>query len=108
MIYHLTTHDAWQKTLDSNKGFYKNESLASEGFIHCSYKDQVAGSANTHFKQMDELVILFIVEKRVKDILKAEPSRGGELFPHLYGPLPLEAVEEVRIIMRNNEGKYEF
>lgn len=108
MIYHLTTHDNWQKTLDSNKGFYKSDSLSTEGFIHCSYKEQVATSANTHFKQAEELVILFIVEKRVRDILKSEPSRGGELFPHLYGPMPLEAVEEVRILVRNSKGLFEF
>jgi uncharacterized protein (DUF952 family) len=53
-------------------------------------------------------VILFIVEKRVRDILKSEPSHGGELFPHLYGPMPLEAVEEVRILVRNSEGLFEF
>lgn len=108
MIYHLTTHSLWQKTMDSDKGLYRNDSLQSEGFIHCSYKDQVAESANLHFPNEAELVILFIVEKRIKNILKAEPSRSGALFPHIYGPLPFEAIEEVRILTRNKAGLFEF
>jgi uncharacterized protein (DUF952 family) len=108
MIYHLTTHTIWQKTLDSNKGFYKHPSLESEGFIHCSFQEQVAESANLHFPEEEELVILYIVERRIKELVKSEASRKGELFPHVYGPMPLEAIEEVRILMRNSEGKFEF
>lgn len=108
MIYHLTTHDAWEKTLNSFKEYYQHPSLKTEGFIHCSYRDQVADSANLHFPNEDELVVLFIVEKRIKELIRTEASRNGELFPHIYGQLPLDAVEELKIITRNSEGKFEF
>ena len=108
MIYHLTTHTAWQKTLDSGKEFYIAASLDTEGFIHCSYRDQVAESAKLHFEGEDELVLLHIVEKRIKEILKPELSRKGDVFPHVYGALPLEAIEEVYVLVREKDGKFHW
>ncbi|MEM6763284.1 MAG: DUF952 domain-containing protein [Bacteroidota bacterium] len=104
MIYHLTSHSQWLEAL--NKGIYLHESLKLEGFIHCSTKEQLIPTATLHFKGETELVILEIVEKRVKDILKWEESREGDLFPHLYGKLSLTAVENTHLLERNKAGEW--
>ncbi|NBV14163.1 MAG: DUF952 domain-containing protein [Sphingobacteriia bacterium] len=101
MIYHLTTSKIWEEALRLE--IYITSSLKTEGFIHCSFRDQVIQSANLHFKEESELILLHIVDKRLGDLLKIEPSRNGELFPHIYGPLPLEAIEDQTILQRNNQ-----
>jgi len=108
MIYHLITHEIWEKTLNSNKPIYEPASFKTEGFIHCSFAEQIAESANLHFPEQTELVVLHIVEKRIKNIIKTEASRQGILFPHIYGELPLDAVEELSIMVRNSEGVFEW
>jgi uncharacterized protein (DUF952 family) len=93
-IYHITTMPAWQAAQEC--GSYVHPSLESEGFMHCSYRDQVAETAQLHFKDQSELLLLCIDPTRLKAELKPEVSRNGAAFPHLYGPLNLDAVEKVR------------
>jgi uncharacterized protein (DUF952 family) len=92
-IYHITTTTAWQTAQQQNS--YVHPSLETEGFIHCSYRDQVAETAQVHFKGQTGLLLLRIDPARLKAELKAEASRSGAAFPHLYGPLNLDAVERV-------------
>jgi uncharacterized protein (DUF952 family) len=68
---------------------------ARDGFIHLSAADQVAGTLETHFAGRSDLVLVAVDAGRIADRLKWEPSRGGALFPHLFGDLPLSAVIEV-------------
>lgn len=89
------------------RGTYKIPSLVAEGFIHCSTRAQLLESAQKHFEGHDRLVVLHIVEKRVKDLLKWEPSRDGALFPHIYGAIPVEAIEDLEILSRNAQGEWE-
>ena len=56
-----------------------------DGFIHFSTSEQAQETADKHFSQHDEIWVLEIDLKRFADNLKWEPSRGGDLFPHLYG-----------------------
>jgi uncharacterized protein (DUF952 family) len=93
-IYHITTIPAWQAARQQDS--YVHPSLATEGFIHCSYRDQVAETVQVHFKGQAELLLLCINPTRLMAELKAEVSRSGATFPHLYGPLNLDAVERVR------------
>lgn len=106
LIYHLLPHSAWQQALDGSS--YRSPSLDTEGFIHCSTREQVLESADKHFGEHDELVCLEIVDRRVKEILKWEPGRNEELFPHLYGPLPLTAVEQTHFLIRASNGKFDW
>ena len=108
MIFHLTTPSRWETYLENMVGKFIAPSLSTEGFIHCSTKDQVLESANRHFEGEAELVVLCIVEKRVKEMLKWETSRNNELFPHLYGGIPLEAIETTESLERNQDGKFEW
>jgi uncharacterized protein (DUF952 family) len=63
-----------------------------DGFIHFSSASQVRATAAKHFLGVGDLVLIAIDADALGDALKWEVSRGGELFPHLYGELPLGAV----------------
>jgi uncharacterized protein (DUF952 family) len=89
-IYHLCPRSHWSTAQDN--GFYTASSLDSEGFIHCSFDHQLEGSLNLHFRGQRDLMVLKIDPTQLTADLRYEPSRQGELFPHLYGPLNLEAV----------------
>ncbi len=64
----------------------------ADGFIHFSTAEQVAETARRHFANQTGLVLAAIDTEQLGAALKWEPSRGGADFPHLYAPLPLEAV----------------
>jgi uncharacterized protein (DUF952 family) len=67
-----------------------------DGFIHFSAANQVRATAAKHFAGVDDLVLIAIDADALGDALKWEVSRAGELFPHLYGDLPLGAVRWVK------------
>lgn len=67
-------------------------SLASEGFVHLSYADQLAGTLLAHFGDAPPQCLLEVAPERIADALRVEPSRGGDLFPHLYRALRSEDV----------------
>lgn len=96
-IYHLVTPDRWP--VQSGEA-YRADSLLTEGFIHCSFAEQVEGSANRYYAQAPELLLLQIDPQRLQVPLKIEPSGSGALFPHLYGPLNVEAVVRVWTLNR--------
>ncbi len=64
----------------------------ADGFIHFSTADQAAETARRHFAGQGDLVVLEIEADDLGGDLKWEPSRGGDLFPHLYGPLQVVRV----------------
>ena len=64
-----------------------------DGFIHFSTALQIAETIRLHFKGQSALVLAAVRTSDLGDALKWEPSRGGELFPHLYGNLEMKAVE---------------
>jgi len=94
MIYHVVLKTEWEKALQ--EGFYEAASLSSEGFIHCSKKEQVAGVLQRYYKNVTGLLLLHIDENKLKPELKYELSPSmNEAFPHLFGRLNLDAVVEV-------------
>jgi len=104
-VYHLVTPSVWRRA-DGRP--YRAASLAAEGFIHCSHADQVARSANRFYADADELLALCLDADRLGEALREEPSSGGELFPHVYGPIPPDAVAEVRPLRRGPDGLWTF
>ena len=92
-IFHITTREAWSQAVGA--GTYRGDTLATEGFIHCSTREQVARVANARFHGRSGLVLLCIVPEQVAPEIRYEPAEAGELFPHIYGPLNLDAVTEV-------------
>ncbi len=96
MIVHITTRAKWEQALAI--GSYHAETLDTEGFIHCSKPDQVIRVANLLFRGQTELVLLCIDSSKLTSRLRYEPpldGRSDEQFPHLYGPLNLDAVNIV-------------
>ena len=116
MIYHITTHAAWQAA--QSHGSYRAESLATEGFIHCSTRRQVLHVANSIYRGADELLLLQIDESSLQAPLVWEapahpdPAKADEFsdrgkFPHIYGALNLDAVVGMETLREGSDG-YEF
>jgi uncharacterized protein (DUF952 family) len=72
------------------------------GYIHCSYAHQVAHVAATYFHDMDGLLVLVTEPQRVNTEIRHESAGGDERFPHIYGPLNLDAIIETRPVGRNS------
>ena len=91
MILHLTPAAAWAAA--GNTGVYTADSLPSEGFIHCSEPGQALWVANTRFRGRTDLLLLHIDPARLTAPVRYENLEGGaEQFPHIYGPLNVDAV----------------
>ena len=89
-IFHFAEAARWAA---ANPGAYRGGRLCeTDGFIHCSTAGQLAETARLHLKGRDDLLLLTIDVRRLGALLGWEPSRGGQLFPHIYGPLPSVAV----------------
>lgn len=92
MIFHLATPIAWATAREL--GSVAPPSLATEGFVHCSTREQLAGTIARHFAGVDELVLLRLHEDRLGPDLRWEESRPGERYPHLYRAIALDEVAE--------------
>jgi uncharacterized protein (DUF952 family) len=78
----------------------------ADGYIHFSTAAQVADTAAKHFAGMSDLVLVAVVAEDLGGALKWETSRGGALFPHLYGPLPTTAARWVQALPFNDDGTH--
>ncbi len=105
MIYHITTPDLWDIAL--SRGSYCADSLATEGFIHCSEDRQVERSLNRFFRGEREVVVLTIDPDLLVFELKYEPADNDE-FPHLYGELNLDAVTATRELFPESDGSFTY
>jgi uncharacterized protein (DUF952 family) len=93
IIFHITTLLEWNTAKES--GSYTSPSLKDEGFIHCSEDRQIAGVLDRYFKGMHELVKLIIETDKLTSPTYFDWSPSVEdTFPHIYGPINLEAVIE--------------
>jgi uncharacterized protein (DUF952 family) len=79
-----------------------------DGYIHFSTAEQVAETAARHFAGQADLVLLIVEVRAVADRLKWEVSRGGQLFPHLYAALPVDAVRRVEELRLGPDGRHVF
>ncbi len=112
LIYHITTRAEWENAQPS--GAYRAESLASQGFIHASQRDQITRVANVVFRGQTDLVILVIDADKLTVELRHEPPDtsipahhyAGELFPHLYGALNTDAVLRVVDFPPDSDGTF--
>ncbi|MDH5750341.1 MAG: DUF952 domain-containing protein [Rhodospirillales bacterium] len=106
-IFHICLKSEWDSALSD--GVYRGSSQdAADGFIHFSAGNQVRASAAKHRAGQSGLVLLWVDPSALGAALKWEPSRGGMLFPHLYGPLPLSAVRDVSELPLNRDGSHIF
>jgi uncharacterized protein (DUF952 family) len=105
----ITTKSLWEEALQS--GEYKNSTITSSleevGFIHATMPDQTM-AVIPRFTGTKDVILLFIDADKVKVPLKFEPARSGRagLFPHIYGPLNVDAVYETAAVEKNSIGDF--
>ena len=113
MILHITSSDAW--TSAQKAGKYVAPSLAGEGFIHCSTFAQAVPVAEKFYKGQAGLVLLVIDPVLLTSDLKWEPPFDGapppgapaaDLFPHVYGPIDLNAVTQILKFESDSSGRF--
>ena len=93
-IYRIVPAPIWQAA-EAAGSFGGTEHDLRDGFIHFSTAAQVAETAARHYAGLADLLLVRVSGAALGDALRWEPSRGGALFPHLYGALPLSAVTSV-------------
>jgi uncharacterized protein (DUF952 family) len=112
-ILHITSRKRWIEA--TRAGQYSNPSLETDGFIHASTIMQVLPVAAKFYKGQSDLVLLEIDPKRLASELKWEPPTGGgpppgvpegEAFPHIYGPINLDAVIQVLDFETGENGEF--
>lgn len=93
LIYHIVLPEVWEKFKDEN--FYEAESLATERFIHCSYRSQLPDVLERYYRNAEKVLILHVNPYLLTSQLIAEHSTGGEIYPHVYGAINRNAIVEI-------------
>jgi uncharacterized protein (DUF952 family) len=95
VVYKICPRPDWVRAREHG-ALWPSSDDARDGYIHLSRATQLAGTLDRHFAHQADLVLLAVrVGRLPPGVLRWEPSRGGELFPHLYGPLGSATVEQV-------------
>jgi uncharacterized protein (DUF952 family) len=89
-IYHVVLPEVWERF--KTRPSYQPDSLATEGFIHCSYQSQLEDVLKRYYRGVEKVLILTIETDKLFSKLVKEPSTNDELFPHIYGRLNINAV----------------
>src|SRR5690606_12864163 len=96
LIYILCEPDAYETARKT--GVYYHPSLKAEGFIHASPPNHLTRVANAYYSKALELVVMAVDPSRIRTAVRWEPSSHGEIYPHIYGPLNMDAVTNVTLI----------
>ena len=88
-IYHIVLPEAWA-AFDGDR--YEHASLEAEGFIHCSFDHQLDGVIGRYYSGVNKVILLEIDSDKLTSDLVSEPSTGGEIYPHIYGPINRDAI----------------
>jgi len=106
-VYKIVAAHLWQAAESS--GVFAGAGIdLNDGFIHLSTAAQARRTAQLYFAGQDDLVLVAADSAQLGDALKYEPSRDGDLFPHLYGALPLTAVVSARPLALGSDGNHIF
>lgn len=89
LIYHIVLPEAWTAF---HNDLYSHPSLEVEGFIHCSYADQLDGVIERYYAGHDRVVVLEIDPDRLMSRVVNEPSTNSEIYPHIYGMINRDAI----------------
>jgi uncharacterized protein (DUF952 family) len=104
-LFHITSRAEWDTAQAT--GEYRPQGFAREGFVHCSYAEQVIRTANKFYRGMHGLVLLEIDPARLTCAVVEENLEGGsELFPHVYGPLPVAATTGAHVLIPGEDGTF--
>jgi uncharacterized protein (DUF952 family) len=105
MLLHISHRDEWAQALEA--GRYEAASLTSDGFIHCSTPAQLLIPANAIYRGQRDLVLLCMDPALISaPIVYEDCYESGHEFPHVYGPINLEAVIQVVEFPPNADGSF--
>lgn len=107
LVYKICPRALWREAQAAGRFRGAPIDLA-DGYIHFSTAAQVAETAGRHFAGQEDLLLLAVEGDALGEALRYEPSRGGDLFPHLYGDLPLAAVVTVEELPLGPDGRHVF
>ena len=107
VIYKIATAEQW-RAAEATGVFHGAPIDLADGYIHFSTGEQVAGTLAKHFTGQRELLLVAVDPARLGPALRWEVSRGGQLFPHLYAPLPLAAVKWAKELPLGADGQHVF
>ncbi|WP_136659847.1 DUF952 domain-containing protein [Nitratireductor sp. XY-223] len=105
LIYKIVPRALWRQALEADR-FDGAAIDIQDGYIHFSTAAQVAETAALHFAGQDDLLLVAVDGADLGEALKFEPSRGGDLFPHLYGPLPVGLVQWALPMPLGGDGRH--
>jgi uncharacterized protein (DUF952 family) len=106
-IYKICPEPLWRAA--EAAGVFEGAAVdLADGFIHFSTAAQLRETARRHFSGMDGLLLVTVDAAALGPALRYEPSRGGDLFPHLYGPLPMSAVRGAELLPLGADGQHLF
>ncbi len=106
-IYKIASQTEWAAARDAVE--LKGTPVdIKDGYIHFSTAAQLAETLARHYEGRSGLVLATIDPDRLPTALKWEPSRGGDLFPHLYAPLPMSAVIAERALDARPDGGFDL
>jgi uncharacterized protein (DUF952 family) len=107
VVYKICPEPLWRDAGAS--GVFRGAPVdLADGYIHFSTAAQLRETAAKHFAGEANLLLLSVVSETLGDALRWEPSRGGDLFPHLYGSLPLSAVAWTKPLPLGPDGTHAF
>jgi uncharacterized protein (DUF952 family) len=107
LIYKIASENLWREA--ERAGLFAGAPIdLADGFIHLSTAAQAVETATKHFAGQRNLVLAAVDEASLGEALRYEPSRGGALFPHLSGSLPLSAVRWVKPLPLGADGRHVF
>ena len=107
LIYKICPAPLWREA--ERAGAFEGAPVdRADGFIHFSTGAQVGETAAKHFAGEGDLFLIAVDAEALGEALRWEPSRGGALFPHLHGPLPLSAVTWVKPLPLGPDGAHRF
>ncbi len=89
LIYHIVLPDVWAAF---DTGLYEAKSLETEGFIHCSFANQLDAVIERYYSGEERVVVLEIESDRLMSRMIKEPSTNSEIYPHIYGPINRDAI----------------
>ena len=103
-IVYKVMSDAEHRQMQREGMFRGSPVDLADGYIHLSCVSQLAATLDRHFSGVEGLVLVTVDLSRLGDTVRWEPARGGALFPHVYGWLPIEAVVGVGPVERGADG----
>lgn len=106
-VYKIVSEADWASAVATGRLDGTPDDVA-DGYIHFSNAAQLQGTLDKHYRGRSDLVIATVDPGLLPLPLKWEPSRGGELFPHLYGPLPVSAIVGVHRLDAGADGQFDL